>query len=58
MNSWGIPVRRTDYELRERIALGFQCQDCYGVRVTLQPRQPHDPHRYLCEECGCQWTGH
>jgi predicted RNA-binding Zn-ribbon protein involved in translation (DUF1610 family) len=37
---------------------GWQCPECYGVRVIPQgQRQPHDPYRYVCDECGCQWTG-
>lgn len=59
----GTPVRREldnfamPIQEPERIKLGFQCPECHGVRVTPQPRQPHDPHRYQCEECGCQWQG-
>lgn len=39
-----------------RVSLGLQCPECYGVHIKLQPRQPHDPYRFQCEECGCQWT--
>lgn len=57
-NSWGYRhPTRGQAETAERVSLGWQCPECYGVRVTMQPRQPHDPHRYQCDECGCQWTG-
>ena len=42
-------------DLKERIDLGFQCPECYGVRIELLPRQPHDFHKYQCQECGCEW---
>jgi hypothetical protein len=42
-------------EMAQRISLGFQCPECYGIRIELMPRQPHDPHRCQCQECGCQW---
>lgn len=45
-----------DYETQLRIGLGWQCTECYGVRITTLPRQPHDDYRYCCEECGVQWS--
>ena len=43
-------------ETKARAARGWQCPECYGVRVEHQPRQPHDRHSYQCQECGCQWS--
>ena len=55
MNSWNIPRRRTDDQLRERINLGMQCPECYGVRTALLPHDPHTPYVFQCAECGNQW---
>ncbi len=44
-------------DMTERhVSLGWQCPECYGVRITTLSRRPHDPHRFLCQECGAQWT--
>jgi hypothetical protein len=56
MNSWGYKQPRWQDETRDRIDLGWQCPECFGVNITSEPRQPHDPHHYQCQECGCQWS--
>jgi len=39
-----------------RIKHAIQCPECFGVwLITVLPRQPHDPKRFQCEECGCIW---
>jgi len=39
----------------ERVKLGLQCPECFSVKITLLPRWLHDPYRYQCEECGCEY---
>lgn len=44
---------------RRHFAMGWQCPECYGVRVKItkdrfDARARYD--RFTCEECGCQWT--
>ena len=46
---------RLTKEERARMRLGMQCPECHGVHVESLPRQPHDPRRFQCLECGCQW---
>lgn len=55
MAEWFAPPKSTDYQTAERIAAGWQCLECSGVRITQEPRQPHDRRQYQCEECGCRW---
>ena len=43
-------------ETAQRVNFGIQCPECFGVWVSPRPRQPHDPYRYQCDECGCQWS--
>jgi hypothetical protein len=47
---------RAYLEMIERIDLGFQCPECYGAQIKLQPRQLHDRYRFQCQECGCEWS--
>jgi hypothetical protein len=47
-----VDVRGT----RRRINAGWQCPECYGVRIALRDRQPHELQGFLCEECGCHWS--
>jgi hypothetical protein len=54
-NTWGYQRSRIQVETAQRIDLGLQCPECFGVRTQLQPRQPHDRHCYQCQECGCEW---
>lgn len=39
---------------RARVALGWQCPECFGVRV--KPDSKPFSHAYECQECGCHWT--
>lgn len=41
---------------RVRIKAGWQCPECYGVRIVLRERQQHEPQGFQCEECGCNWS--
>jgi len=43
-------------ETAQRVNFGIQCPECFGVWVSPRPRQPHDPYRYQCDDCGCQWS--
>jgi hypothetical protein len=43
-------------DMKARITLGWQCPECAGVRINTEPHQPHDPYRFQCQECGCQWS--
>lgn len=54
-NSWGYQTPRWQNDQAERVRLGFQCPECYGVRIEFMPRLPHDPVKAQCHECGCQW---
>jgi hypothetical protein len=42
--------------MEQRIALGWQCPECYGVRIATRPHRPHEPYRFMCDECGAQWS--
>jgi hypothetical protein len=55
-NSWGYPRSKTQDETAERISLGLQCPECFGVQITMSPRGPHDPYQHQCEECRCIWS--
>jgi transposase-like protein len=39
-----------------RIDTGCQCPECFGVRVDFRPRRQFEAQRYMCEECGAQWS--
>lgn len=44
-------------ECAKRVLLGWQCPECYGIRINVrQPRFDPSPIGWLCEECGCQWS--
>lgn len=43
---------------KARINAGWQCPECFGVRIkTFQSdRYPGHFVSWQCEECGCQWS--
>lgn len=43
---------RFTMEERTRITAGWQCPECFGVRIETREERKD---AFLCVECGCQW---
>jgi hypothetical protein len=42
---------RPNSEHRSRVRRGWQCPECFGVRVYRQAKRAG----FLCNGCGCEW---
>lgn len=52
-----IALESADEMFRRHADLGWQCPECYGVRIeTFQSdKYPGAFKSWQCQECGCQW---
>lgn len=48
---------KIEIQTREFVKRGWQCPDCFGVRIETRRKSLADPRieGFLCVECGCQF---
>ncbi len=52
-----VKILSADETINHHAMLGWQCPECYGVQVQQeQSRFEANTHRFVCNECGCQWS--